>query len=236
MYCLDIHTHSIASGHGTSATIADMAKVAAARGLKLLGISDHAPSTLCSGTTSYFRSLAMAPKQRCGIDLRYGVELNILDTKGTVDLDASTLAHLDYAIASLHLPNFKPGSRQENTEAYIQAMKHPYVKVIGHCDDTRYPADYPAILQAAMEHHVFLEINNASLSPDSYRGDTRENNKEILRLCMQYRYPVLLSSDSHGTAHVGDFTYAEALIKELDFPRELILNTRADAASLLFVC
>ena len=41
MYLSDIHTHSIASGHGTSCTISDMAKEASRKGLKLLGISDH---------------------------------------------------------------------------------------------------------------------------------------------------------------------------------------------------
>ena len=43
MYLLDIHTHSIASGHGSTDTIADLARAAVAKGLKLLGVSDHAP-------------------------------------------------------------------------------------------------------------------------------------------------------------------------------------------------
>ena len=38
MYLSDIHTHSIASGHGTTCTISDMAKAASRKGLKLLGI------------------------------------------------------------------------------------------------------------------------------------------------------------------------------------------------------
>lgn len=41
MYLSDMHTHSIASGHGTSCTISDMAKSASRKGLKLLGITDH---------------------------------------------------------------------------------------------------------------------------------------------------------------------------------------------------
>ena len=57
MYLSDIHTHSIASGHGTSCTISDMAKEASRKGLKLLGISDHGPGTLASGTSTYVRSL-----------------------------------------------------------------------------------------------------------------------------------------------------------------------------------
>ena len=46
MYLSDIHTHSIASGHGTNCTISDMAKEAGRKGLKLLGISDHGPVLL----------------------------------------------------------------------------------------------------------------------------------------------------------------------------------------------
>ena len=79
MYLSDIHTHSIASGHGTTCTISDMAKAASKKGLKLLGISDHGPGTLASGTSSYFRSLPFYPRKRFGIDILYGVELNILD-------------------------------------------------------------------------------------------------------------------------------------------------------------
>ena len=43
MYISDIHTHSIASGHGTHCTISDMAKAASKKGLRLLGITDHGP-------------------------------------------------------------------------------------------------------------------------------------------------------------------------------------------------
>ena len=70
MYLSDIHTHSIASGHGTNCTISDMAKEAGRKGLKLLGISDHGPGTLASGTSSYFRSLPFCPRKRFNVDIR----------------------------------------------------------------------------------------------------------------------------------------------------------------------
>ena len=87
MYLSDIHTHSIASGHGTSCTISQMAKSASAKGLKLLGITDHGPATLAAGTPSYFRSLTFSPRKRFHVDILYGIELNILDTEGRVDLE-----------------------------------------------------------------------------------------------------------------------------------------------------
>lgn len=220
----DIHTHTIASGHGSAATITDMAKAAWARGLKLLGISDHGPATPGGGRPSYFRSLAHAPRMRLGGEMLYGAEVSILDNKGTLDLEDEILAHLDYVIASIHKPVKKPGTIDENTTAYIAAMKNHNVCIIGHCDDVKYPVDYPAIVQAAMENHVLLEINNSSLNPEGYRGDTRFNDLMILNLCRHYNYPVILSSDSHGANHVGDMTYALKLAETAGMPENLIMN------------
>ena len=111
MYLSDIHTHSIASGHGTTCTISDMAKAASKKGLKLLGISDHGPGTLASGTSSYFRSLPFYPRKRFGIDILYGVELNILDSAGHTDLSDELLNNLDYAIISICLLYTSPSPR-----------------------------------------------------------------------------------------------------------------------------
>ena len=41
-FLLDMHTHTLASGHAYG-TIREMAQAAAENGLKLLGISEHAP-------------------------------------------------------------------------------------------------------------------------------------------------------------------------------------------------
>lgn len=225
----DIHTHTIASGHASTSTITDMAKAASAKGLNMLGISDHGPKTLGGGRSSYFRNLAYAPKERLGIKMLYGAEVNILDDKGNLDLEDVILNHLDYAIASMHLPVKKPGNIVENTAAYIAAMSHPKVRIIGHCDDTRYPVDYHALVKAAIAHGALLEINNSSLSPDGYRGDTRFNALMILNLCRHYHYPVLLSSDSHGTKHVGDVSYALELTKKAGLSDSLILNYSSKA-------
>ena len=122
MYLSDIHTHSIASGHGTTCTISDMAKAASKKGLKLLGISDHGPGTLASGTL-LISEASFYSRKRFGIDILYGVELNILDSAGHTDLSDELLNNLDYAIISMHRQNYRSGSVSQNTEAYINAMK-----------------------------------------------------------------------------------------------------------------
>lgn len=226
MYLSDMHTHSIASGHGTSCTISHMAKEASRKGLRLLGITDHGPATLAAGTPSYFRSLTYSPRKRFGVELMYGVELNILDADGRVDLEQELLGKLDYAIASMHSQNYKSGSVSENTAAYVNAMKNPCVKILGHCDNPAFPADYEELAACAVKENVIFEINEASLSPDGYRGDTRANNMEILRCCRKYQLPVLLSSDSHGQEHIGDFTFSSEFVHQSMFPESLILNNQ----------
>lgn len=228
-YEFDIHTHTIASGHGSTATITDMAKAAAAKGLKTIGISDHGPATLGGGRVSYFRNLAYAQRTRLGVRILYGAEANILDYNGKLDLDDSILEHLDFVIASMHKPTIRPGSQEENTAAYINAMKNPYVNIIGHCSDEKFPVDVFQLFEAARRNNVLLEINDSSLRPGGYRGDTRFSDLVILNLSRHFQYPVLFSSDSHGTAHVGDFSQAEELARRAEVPSSLILNRSTKA-------
>ena len=225
-YLSDMHTHSIASGHGSRSTISAMAKAASLRGLRLLGITDHGPATMLAGTPSYFRSLTYAPRERFGLTLLYGVELNLLDRDGHVDLDDEVLRKLDYAVVSMHSRNYRSGTAAENTLALRRAMAHPCVRILGHCDDPQFPVDYDELAVSAREYGVVFEINEASLAPYGYRGDTRPNCTRILEVSRRYGLPVLLSSDSHGPEHVGDFTFAAEFIHEAAFPESQILNNQ----------
>lgn len=240
MIPLDFHTHTVASGHGACNTIADLAKAAHQKGMTALGISDHGPATPGSCKESYFRSLKMAPGSRSGISLYYGAEANILDVSGRLDLCSEVLGGLDFVIASLHGPTYhiSQGSghtnAESNTLAYINAMKNPYVRLLGHTDDTNFPVDSRRLVKAAAANRVILEVNEASLALGGYRGNTRANMRSLLSHCITYHHPVLLSSDSHSAAGVGETPCALELLRELDFPRELILNYQKPEAFLRF--
>lgn len=222
-FVLDTHTHTLASGHAKN-TIREMAATAAQRGIRLLGITEHGPKSPGVCKEYYFNSLKLASRNVCGVELLLGAELNILDTSGQVDLPDQTLRELDLNIASLHTPCITPGSRQENTQAYIRVMRNSYVDMIGHPDDGRYPVDYEAIVQAAKECGVLLELNESSLRPDSSRKDASENDKEMLKLCIRYQVPIAVGSDAHCREDVGNNSYALALLRELQFPDQLVLN------------
>lgn len=219
----DLHTHTIASGHAYC-TIREMAKAAADKGLELLGITEHAPAMPGTCHNFYFHNMKVVPREMYGIHLLMGAELNILDTEGHVDLEEKELKHMDITIASLHIPCMKPGTREENTEAYLNVMKNPYVTIIGHPDDGRYQVDYRALVQGAKEYGKILELNNHSLEPSCFRRDARENDLEMLKLCMEYQVPVVMDSDTHFDAAIGEFQMARGLLEEISFPEELVLN------------
>lgn len=220
----DLHTHTIASGHGTTDSVTDLAREASRRRMALLGISDHGPATMGSAGLSYFRSLFLCERERFGVRLLYGAEANILDADGSLDIPDDILKTLDYCIVSMHRPIYVSGSAAENTRAYIRAMHHPNVRIIGHCDDSRFPVDYRELAEAALSCGVVPELNNVSLLPDSYRKNCRANAAKLLQTCEALSCPIILSGDSHGRAHIGEVAEALKLVQEVRFPMELILN------------
>ena len=56
------------------------------------------------------------------------------------------------------------------------------------------------------------------------RGFRIENDIQILKLCVKYGVEIMLGSDAHREEDVGDFTRTEKILKEVDFPEELIVN------------
>lgn len=220
---LDTHTHTLVSGHAYS-TIQENIRAGQEKGLELLAITEHAPAMPGSTHAFYFQNFKVIPRQYGNMELLMGVELNILDEDGNVDMEERFLRQMDIAIASFHIPCFKPGTVEHNTKACINVMKNPYVNILGHPDDYRFPVDVKEIVQAAKEYQVLIEINNASLDPKGFRKNTREIDMEILEVCKEYQAPVVLGSDAHMDIDVGNHQRALDLLEEVHFPEELVVN------------
>lgn len=222
-HVLDLHTHTLASGHAYN-TIREMACSAADKGIELLGITEHAPQLPGTCHDFYFSNLKVVSRKMCGIELMLGAELNILDYNGSVDLAEGLLKQMDITIASMHTPCIKSGTTAQNTAAYINVMKNPYVDIIGHPDDNRYPVDMESLVKASKEYGVLLELNNSSLNPAGARKNARDNDIELLKYCKQYGVSIIIGSDAHTESDVGRYDLVMPLIKEVDFPEELIIN------------
>lgn len=221
---LDVHTHTIASGHAFS-TLQEMARAAADKGLKVLGITEHSPGIPGTCNPIYFRNLHVVPRQMYGIELLLGAEINILDGEGNLDLDENYLKMLDIRIAGIHSLCYKSGAVEENTRGMIRAVSNPFIHIISHPGDGTAQLDFEPVVLAAKEHHTLLEINNSSLKPTRNKPDARNNNLTILRLCKKYEVPVILGSDAHISFDIARYDYLYELLQLTEFPEELIMNS-----------
>ena len=223
-YLLDMHTHTVASGHAYN-TINEMAHAAARTGLELLGITEHSRTMPGTCHEFYFQNLKNACRRIEGVELCLGVELNIISYNGDVDMEESLLREMDVVIASIHNNiGYTSGSEAENTNAIVEAIKNPLINIIGHPDDSRVPLNYEEIVAASGEYGTLLEINNSSPTPGSFRTDPEKNDIKILELCKQFQVPVIIGSDAHAEDKVGSHQYALKLIEQTGFPEELLLN------------
>ncbi len=220
---VDVHTHTVASGHGYS-TLQEMVRAAADRGLLVLGITEHGPGIPGTCSVLYFKNMFVVPRQMYGVRLLLGCEVNILDTEGHLDLSEEYLERLDIGIAGIHVICWKGGTVEENTDGVIQVMHHPRIHVISHPGDGSADLDFERLVLASKETHTLLEINNHSLAPQRKKTVARDRNLELLRLCKQYEVPTILGSDAHISFQIADYERLYPLLQETDFPDELILN------------
>lgn len=223
-YFIDLHNHTIVSGHAYS-TMKEMIGAAAKKGVTHLGFSEHAPKMPGSCHELYFHNLKIMPKNIMGVNILYGCEANIINYEGRLDMRPGILKRLDYVIASMHLPCIQPGSLEENTNAMIKALENPLVNILGHPDDDRYPIDFEKVVVAAKDNHKLIEINNSSLNPSASRVGAAQNDIILLELCKKYKTPILLGSDAHYEDYVCEFDMAEQLLEEQQFPQELVANS-----------
>lgn len=220
---MDLHTHTIASGHGYS-TLKENVEAAKEQGLKIYGLSEHGPAMPGGPHAFFFHNYRVIPRQDGELKVLCGVEANIMDMNGNLDLEPAYLEKMDYVIASMHIPCVKSGTLEENTNCILKVMDNPCVNIIGHPDDGRYPLDYKRVVKAAKEKKVLLELNNCSVGRNSPRKNCKENMREILQYCKEYETCIIVGTDSHICNSVGRFEDAITILEEMNFPPELIIN------------
>ena len=220
---LDVHTHTVASGHAYS-SLQEMAQAAASRGLQILGVTEHGPSIEGTCPLLYFKNMHCIPRQMYGVRLLMGCEMNILDTEGHLDIPENYMQHLDIRIAGIHIMCWKGGTKAQNTEGMEAVIRNPYVHIISHPGDGTADLDFEPLVLASKEAHTLLEINNHSLSPKRSKLSAKANNLEILRLCKKHDVPLILGSDAHISFQIADYSRVMPLVEEVGFPPELIMN------------
>ncbi len=220
---IDTHTHSIASGHAYS-TVDEMARGARKRGMRGFVLTDHGPG-ISGGILPHpyhFGNLRILPERIHGVRFLKGVEANILDLEGSLDMAEAMLLGLDFVLAGLHERCFPPRSREENTLALVKALAHPLVDAVSHAGNPVYPIDARSVVLAARDNGKAIEINNSSFR---IRPGSHERCREIALLCMETGTRVVCGSDAHFWLDVGRFDKVLELFREIGMPASLVVNS-----------
>ena len=215
----DSHTHTLMSGHAFS-TIGEYVSACRQKGMDGFATTDHGPSMIGSAQLIYFFNLVSLPRIIDGIRILRGVEANIVDHDGSLDIPDACLKRLDLCIASYHEITLQPATPEEHTAAWLAAARNPLVDVIGHSGRGPYPYDLDAVLSACRENGKAIEINNHTLSS----GFMQHNCQEIASACLRHGVNIMVNSDAHSVFQVGQVDKAMQMLNAIQYPAELIIN------------
>lgn len=220
-YTVDLHTHTLVSGHAYS-TLQENIHHASTLGMKIVGVTEHGPSLQGGPDSIYFRNLKVLPRVVYGVQVLRGIETNILDYKGHLDMEDPWLKKLDIVIASYHDICIPPKTKEEHTKGFLAVMENENVDIIGHPGNPMFEIDIPAFVTGAIEKNKLIEINNSSLYT-SRKGST-ENCLAIAMEAKRQGAKLILSSDAHVSFDVGNMKRAHELVVKAGVPEELIMN------------
>jgi len=221
----DLQLHTTWSDGKTS--IIDMARAAMAKGYKYMLVTDHSYSL---GVVQGLKPEDI-PQQRAEVDaanaklgdafrVLHGCEVEIR-ADGTLDFDEETLAQFDIVQASLHTSLRQP--RDQVTQRVLNAIRNPYVSIIGHprgrLIPDREPADLDmdAVFAAAKEHDVALEIN-----ANPHRLDLDDVHA---RRAKELGIKLTISTDAHRPEELDLMEYGIGVARRAWVSADDVVNT-----------
>ena len=201
----DLHTHTLASTHAFN-TVTEMARAAYEMGHKAIAITDHGPQMPDSPHIWHFYNLMRLPQKIEGVFLLRGMEADVLNIRGELDFSQAEFERLqpDWVIASIHSDTLQPGeyTQEDFNQLWLNIAQNPYVDMIGHSESKRYRYDYDALAPVFARNHM----------------------KELALACKQAGTKVAVNSDGHSIYHLGRVEHILNLLREIDFPQELVVN------------
>ncbi|HEY9327690.1 MAG TPA: PHP domain-containing protein [Streptomyces sp.] len=222
----DLHAHTLASGHAFN-TLDEMAQAAAAAGLTTLGITDHGPTMTGAPTHGYFEMAHRLPGTLHGVRILLGCEANILDHKGSIDIDGQWASSQGVLLAGLHgrTPYDAESSTTKNTAAVIGAIENSAVHIISHPYRQQFPVEPGPVARAAAACGTALEVNLSIFKPllaDPEHLKTHPAvrvTQEMLGELLHHGGTFVLNSDAHHASEIAaNHAAAERVCAALKIP------------------
>jgi DNA polymerase (family 10) len=220
----DVHMHTVETDG--RCTIDEMIDAARERGYAYMAITDHSKNLAFANglddkrAVEHVRRIREAGERAKGIRVLAGIEVDIL-ADGELDLSGSVLDEMDLVIASVH-SHFEQEPRQM-TDRLFRAISSGHISILGHPTGRillrreGYDFDMNAILSAAAEHHVAMELN---AYPD--RLDLSDRH---LKMAKEHGVKIVINTDAHHTSHLEKIRFGVLQARRAWLTPEDVLNT-----------
>ena len=231
----DYHTHTKYS-HGKG-TIEENVLEAISKGIKTIGISDHGYKHLAYGIKlndiyKMKEEIDKLNEKYSNIEILLGMECNILDSYGNIDINDKIIENCDYIMAGYHFASTPTSlkstlnhcnnymiknkkAKDYNTKAIINAMKNNDIFIITHPGD-KGDVYIEEIAKVAKNTDTRLEINSS-------HGFL--NSNQLVKI-KSIGNKFIIGSDAHVPQNVGNFDLAMKIIKEASVDLSLIENIK----------
>jgi len=222
----DLQMHTLWSDG--SASVAEMAAAAQARGYEFIAITDHSKGLKIAGGIDE-AALAKQGDEIAAVNqsIRAGngqlhvlrsIEMN-LNPRGEGDMDVDALRGLDLVLGSFHS---SLRTTEDQTERYIKAIRNPQVHILGHPRGRIYnfriglAADWPRVFAEAAKLDKALEI-------DSY-PDRQDLNLSLLKIARREGTHISLGTDAHHPWQLEFIELGLAAARKAGIPANRIVN------------
>lgn len=231
----DYHTHTKYS-HGKG-TIEENVLEAISKGIKTIGISDHGYKHLSYGIKlndiyKMREEIDKLNEKYSNIEILLGMECNILDCHGNIDIHDKIIENCDYIMAGYHFASTPTSlksmlnhcnnymiknekSKEYNTNALINAMRNNDIFIITHPGD-KGDVYIEEVAKIAKSTNTRLEINSS-------HGFL--NSNQLMKI-KNIGNRFVIGSDAHIPENVGNFDLAMKIIKEANVDISLIENIK----------
>jgi len=238
----DYHIHSTYSkhNHGKS-TIEEIIQKSIDMGLKEIAVTDHGPGHFLYGIKrdniiKAKNEITELRKKYPNIKILFGVEANIINHSGDIDIDDDMIELFDIILCGYHIGVIFSGlydlwnfffmniicrlsksltkkQIEKNTSAVVNTLNKNKIYILTHPGD-KIPVDMDKVAYAAQKNKTLLEISNHH----------SHLNTEEIKVAAKYEVSFVINSDSHIKDNIGGFKNGLKAAKEAGLNINRIIN------------
>lgn len=228
----DLHIHTIRSQCGTM-TLGEVVARAVELGMRSVAITDH--GTAMDPNRFQFHILTKRfPDEWDGVRVYKGIELNVLDADGTVDMPMEILRWFDYVAVGLHPLRrlLRNRGAVANTDALIAALRrNPWIDTVNHPTQFSHPLDLERLLPEMARQGIAFEVNDCNLR---YRKSDLEATAAAMRRCVDLGVPLVANSDTHVIHEMGsDELIGQAFARAGIDPQQTVNATQESVSAFI---